>query len=107
MKNTWDGCKLSMKRQGQARVVDADCPSPLLPAKAKTEITGDFQSSYTIRTEATLLGPIKDLTLTTQTANWKSADCAGMAPGDISVAPGIKVNVKQLKLQSGAKRPTN
>jgi hypothetical protein len=78
MKKSSDGCKLVAKRQGQTHVIDADCPSPLLPAKMKTEITGDFQSNYTIRTEATMqLGSIKDVTLTTQTASWKKRGLPG------------------------------
>jgi hypothetical protein len=39
--------------------------------------------------------------LTTQTATWKSADCPGMKPGDISLFGGVKMNINQLKALSG------
>lgn len=97
---------LTTKRQGQTYVIDADCTFGTAVSKTKTVITGDFSSAYTVRTEGTTedapgsqKGP--QTTLLTQTARWKSADCPGMRPGDISMFGGIKVNIKQLKSLTG------
>ena len=104
MKKSWDGCKLAMKHEGKTRLIDADCPSPLLAMRSKTEITGDFQAGYTIKTEAAMqLGPRggwSPPTFTTQTAKWQSADCPGLEPGDITVFKDLKINIKKL---TGAK----
>jgi hypothetical protein len=37
----------------------------------------------------------------THAATWKSADCPGMKPGDMTLFGGVKVNVKQMKALSG------
>ena len=81
-------------------MIDADCTFGPTASKTKTVITGDFSSAYTVRTEGTMEGGSEkgpQSTLMTQTARWKSADCPGMRPGDISMFGGIKVNIKQLK----------
>lgn len=92
---------LTTKRQGQTYVIDADCTFGATAAKTKAVITGDFSSAYAVRAEGTMEGgPGSDKgpqsTLMTQTAKWKSADCPGMKPGDVSVF-GIRTNIKQLK----------
>jgi hypothetical protein len=91
---------LNTRRQGQAYVIDADCKLGGMPAKYKIAISGDFSSAYTLRSEGTTEGASGKeprSALMTQTATWKSADCPGMRPGDITLFGGIKVNIKQMK----------
>ncbi|MBO0765898.1 MAG: DUF3617 family protein [Hyphomicrobiaceae bacterium] len=104
LKFTEGKCKsLTSKREGKSIVIDADCTFSGRATKSKIVFTGDFQSAYTMRTEGTIergsKGP--QAMLTTQTATWKSADCPGMKPGDITLFGGVKMNINQLKALSG------
>jgi hypothetical protein len=97
-------CKqMTVKREGKTIVIDADCTISGVATKSKTVITGDFQSSYTVRSEGTAVmeGSKGQEMLTTQTATWKSADCPGMKPGDMTMFGGVKINIKQIKAMSG------
>jgi uncharacterized protein DUF3617 len=100
-------CKsLTSRRQGQSYVIDAECSFGGAASRTRTVIAGDFGSSYTVRTEGATEGGTgaekgPHPTLMTQTATWKSADCPGMKPGDMTMPGGLKVNVKQLKALSG------
>jgi hypothetical protein len=101
---TGGNCKsVTTKREGKTLVLAAECTFGGKATRSRTVISGDFQSAYTARTEGTMdrgsKGP--QSTVTTQTATWKSADCPGMKPGDITMFGGVKVNVKQLKALSG------
>jgi hypothetical protein len=81
-------CKsVTTKRAADHYVVAAECTEGAQTVKSTAEITGDFNSAYTMRTES--FGVV-----TTQTANWQSGDCGGLSPGDINSA-GIKINIKQ------------
>ncbi|MGE5511531.1 MAG: DUF3617 domain-containing protein [Bacteroidota bacterium] len=99
------GCKrYEMKRQGKALVIDAECKMGPMKTVTHTTMSGDFQSSYSVRMEGTTDGGIlagnkgPQPMLMTQSAKWAAAACpAGMTPGDISMGNGVKFNVKQLK----------
>jgi hypothetical protein len=104
LKFTEGKCKsLTSKRDGKSIVINADCTFGGRAAKSKIVFTGDFQSAYTMHTEGTIEGGSKgpQAMLTTQTATWKSADCPGMKPGDITLFGGVKMNINQLKALSG------
>jgi hypothetical protein len=96
---------LTTKRQGQTYVIDADCRFGQVASKSKIVISGDFSSAYTLRSEGTVEGVPgaggPQSTLMTQTATWKSPDCPGMRPGDMTMFGGIKVNIKQMKSLPG------
>ena len=95
--------KLTTKRDGKSYIIEADCTFGGKASKTRTVITGDLQSAYTMRMEGTLEGGSKgpQSMLTTQVATWKSAECPGMKPGDISLFGGVKMNINQLKALSG------
>jgi hypothetical protein len=94
---------LTSKRDGASIVIDADCTFGGKATKSKVVITGDFQEAYIMRTEGTMEGGKKgkQTMLSTQTAVWKSAECPGMKPGDITLFGGVKMNINQLKALSG------
>jgi Protein of unknown function (DUF3617) len=96
------------RRQGRSYVIEADCKVGGAKSKTTTVITGDFDKAYTLRMEGTLDGATgggkPQQMLMTQTATWKSADCPGMKPGDMTMPGGLKVNVKQIKALSGLLR---
>jgi hypothetical protein len=98
--------KYETKRDGAALVIDAECTFGPMTSTTRSTITGDFQSTYTIRIEGTTdggfnapgapKGPQK--TVVVQTARWLGPACGnGMKPGDIAIPGGMKFNVKQLK----------
>jgi hypothetical protein len=98
------GCKeMTVKREGRTIIINASCTVEGVATKSRTVVTGDFQSSYTVRSEGTLTmeGAKGQEMLTTQTATWKSADCPGMKPGDMTMFGGVKINIKQIKAMSG------
>jgi hypothetical protein len=97
-------CKqMTVRREGKSVVIDADCTIDGMATKSKTVISGDFQSSYTVRSEGTAdMEGFKDLEmLTTQTGTWKGADCPGMKPGDVLFG-GVKINRKQISEEDKA-----
>jgi hypothetical protein len=96
----------SSRRQGQSFVIDADCKIAGTATKTRTVVAGDFASAYSVRMEGTIEGgpgaeKRPPQTLMAQTATWKSADCPGMKPGDMTMPGGMKVNIKQLKALTG------
>ncbi|HEX6002251.1 MAG TPA: DUF3617 family protein [Hyphomicrobiaceae bacterium] len=107
LKFTDGKCKSVSRREGSALIINADCKIGGKPSKTTVVITGDFRSAYTARIEGTMAsadGKKPQMTQMTQTATWKSADCPGMKPGDITMLGGVKVNIKQLKALSGLLR---
>jgi hypothetical protein len=97
-------CKeMTVKREGKTIVIDANCTISGIATKSKTVIAGDFQSSYTVRSEGTtsMEGAKSQEMLMTQSATWKGSDCPGMKPGDMTMFGGVKINIKQIKAMSG------
>lgn len=100
LKMSKDACKrFDMKRAGGTWTIDAECAFGGMKTTTKTTISGDFQSSMSVRIEGTMdgMGAGPQKTLMTQTATWKGPCTDGMKPGDISMGQGIKMNVRQLK----------
>lgn len=104
LKMSKDSCKrYDVRRAGAAWVIDAECAFGPVKSATKTTISGDFQSTVTVRIEGTTegipgAGTGPQATLMTQTARWLAAACTdGMKPGDISMGGGIKMNVAQMK----------
>lgn len=99
-----DACtRFDMKRTGQTVVIHSDCRFGPVSSNTRTTMSGDFQSTYSIRIEGTTEGMPgvakgKQDTLIVQTARWTAAACpAGMKPGDFTLPGGIKFNIKQAK----------
>jgi Protein of unknown function (DUF3617) len=103
LKMSKDSCKrYDVKRTGGTWLIDADCTFGPVKSVTKTTISGDFQSSITVRVEGTTegipgAGSGPQQTLITQTAKWTGACGEGMRPGDIILGGGIKMNIKQVK----------
>jgi Protein of unknown function (DUF3617) len=102
LKMSKDSCKrYEIRRDGSAWVIDSECRFGPIKSNTKTTISGNFQSSITVRVEGTTegipgaAGP--QPTVLTQTAKWVSACVNGMKPGDIQLGGGIKMNVRQVR----------
>ncbi|HWB45992.1 MAG TPA: DUF3617 family protein [Hyphomicrobiaceae bacterium] len=91
-----------VKRAGKSWVIDAQCTFGPMTSTTHTVVTGDFQSAVTLHIESKTTGlhgradKFKE-TLMTQTSRWTGPCKDGMVPGDISMANGLKINVRQLK----------
>jgi Protein of unknown function (DUF3617) len=101
-----DACsRFDMKRTGGNLVIDSQCTFGPVSSTTRTIMSGDFQTTYTIRIEGktdglplsnTPKGP-QDMSLV-QTARWTGATCPdGMKPGDFTLPGGMKFNIKQAR----------
>ena len=100
LKMSKDACKrFDTKKSGGTWTIDAECAFGAMKTTTKTTISGDFQSSMSVRIEGMTdgMGAGPQKTLMTQTATGKGPCTDGMKPGDISMGHGIKMNVRQLK----------
>ena len=74
---------------------------------ARGTASGDFASTYALHAESDVAGavfpPMNGHHVTDVTARYAGACPAGMAPGDMTLGPGIKVNINRLPaLAAGA-----
>lgn len=98
LKMSKDACtRFDTRKSGKTWIIDAECSFGAMKTATRTTISGDFQSSMVVRIEDVSGGTGQPKTLMTQTATWKGACTDGMKPGDISMGPGIKMNVRQFK----------
>lgn len=103
---TKDMCpKMDMKRDGNAIVIESECKVAGMTSASKTVMTGDFQSSYTVKITGSIDGmpaiaggkKTPEKMAMTQTAKWLSDKCPdGVKAGDMQMPGGITVNVNQM-----------
>lgn len=101
-----NSCKrFDISRAGASVVIDLECTFGPVSSTTRTTMSGDFQSTYTIRTEGTSDGmPLRGASkgpqemLMVQTARWTGATCpSGMKPGDFTLPGGMRFNIKRAK----------
>lgn len=103
---TKDMCpKMDMKRDGNAIVIESECKVAGMTSASKTVMTGDFQSSYTVKITGSIDGmpqiaggkKTPEKMAMTQTAKWLSDKCPdGVKAGDMQMPGGITVNVNKM-----------
>jgi hypothetical protein len=85
-------------------VSDSECSVAGVSMTTHSEITGDFNSAYTVKTTAHSDRPVsglpKDVTTTIE-AKWLGACKADQKPGDIVMPGGFKLNVKDAEKLKG------
>ncbi len=88
--------KKDIQKVGDTYVIDSVCSFGGMTSTAHTEITGDFNSAYTVKVKTSVEGGRMPgaSTLTIQ-AKWMSACRSDQRPGDI-IMPGIKMNLKDM-----------
>lgn len=94
----------TMKREGDAYIIDSTCQMGPVNTKSHVVVTGDFQSAYTvdITMESTgAAGPMAGTNTMKQEASWVGADCGGLAPGEIQMPGGMKMNVDDMMNMMG------
>jgi hypothetical protein len=91
--------KSSVQKEGDHYTVESSCNADDKIVKVRSDVSGDFQSSYTVVTETrTLDDPDSDPTLSSMTLEGKYlGGCKfGQKPGDVVMAGGLKINIKDL-----------
>jgi hypothetical protein len=104
-----ESCKnVSLRREGDKQLVDAECKLGGAERSAKTHavITGSFDSQYKIESASTFNQPIHGKSEGTGTieARWTGPCQPDQKPGDLILANGSKVNLNELQ-NPGSKQP--
>lgn len=93
-------CKKSIiQKEADHYTIDSSCTADDRMVKVHSDVMGDFQSSYTVVTETkTQDDPDSDPTLTSMTLEGKHVGACkwGQKPGDVMMAGGLKVNIKDM-----------
>jgi hypothetical protein len=96
--------EMTMTHDGDAIVIDAKCNLGAMKTTSHTVISGDFQSAYAMKITSDIEGAPKGMpahSVMTQDASWVGECPAGMAPGDMIMPGGRKINVKALTKMLG------
>jgi hypothetical protein len=93
--------KVTLRREGDKQLVDAQCRLGGSQATAKTHgvITGSFDSAYKIESTSTFDKPVHDKSegSTVIEARWTGPCQSDQKPGDVILANGTKFNIDELK----------
>lgn len=102
---TKESCaKNDIRKTATGYAADAVCTFGGVTSTTHSDITGDFNSAYTVKvTSQTKGGPAgaaRDGVMTIE-AKWLGACKADQKPGDIVMPGGIKMNVKDMEKMKG------
>jgi hypothetical protein len=92
--------KQDIKKTATGYVSDSECSVAGMNTTSHAEITGDFNSAYTVKTSSHAQGGPggaagRDTTITIE-AKWLGACKADQKPGDIVMPGGFKMNVRDV-----------
>ncbi|WP_439371122.1 DUF3617 domain-containing protein [Bradyrhizobium sp. PMVTL-01] len=92
--------KQEIKKTASGYVSDSECSVAGVSTISHAEITGDFNSAYTVKTSSHAQGGVagaagRDTTMTLQ-AKWLGACKPDQKPGDIVMPGGFKMNVRDM-----------
>ncbi|MBR1250997.1 DUF3617 family protein [Bradyrhizobium sp. AUGA SZCCT0169] len=102
---TKDACsKNDIQKTATGYVTDSVCGFGGMSVKSRAEITGDFNSAYTVKSTSNSTGAPagvpRDSTATIE-AKWLGACKADQKPGDIIMPGGMKINLKDMEKLKG------
>ncbi|MCA6114799.1 DUF3617 family protein [Bradyrhizobium sp. WSM 1738] len=92
--------KQDIQKTATGYVTDSVCGMAGITVKSRAEITGDFNSAYTVKSTSNSEGGIAGAprnTTTTIEAKWIGACKADQKPGDIMMPGGMKMNIKDME----------
>jgi hypothetical protein len=84
-----------VKASDTGMTIDSHCGFNGKPASAHADITGSFDSAYTMTVTAE--GDDLPAAKMTMEGKWLGACAAGQQPGDVIMANGVKVNIPELQ----------
>jgi hypothetical protein len=92
--------KQDIQKTATGYVTDSVCGVAGITVKSRAEITGDFNSAYTVKStsqsEGGMAGAPRDNSSTIE-AKWLGACKADQKPGDIIMPGGMKMNIKDME----------
>jgi hypothetical protein len=92
--------KQDIQKTATGYVTDSVCGVAGMSIKSRAEITGDFNSAYTVKTtsrsEGGPAGGARDSNSTIE-AKWIGACKADQKPGDMIMPGGMKMNIKDME----------
>jgi hypothetical protein len=91
--------KQDIQKTATGYLTDSVCGVAGVTVKSRAEITGDFNSAYTVKSTSHSEGGrvgAHDSTSTIE-AKWLGACKAGQKPGDIMMPGGMKMNIKDME----------
>jgi hypothetical protein len=92
--------KQDIQKTATGYVTDSVCGVAGMTIKSHAEITGDFNSAYTVkstsRSEGGIAGAARDSSTTIE-AKWLGACKADQKAGDIMMPGGMKMNIKDMQ----------
>jgi hypothetical protein len=92
-------------REGDDYIIDSTCQIGPMSTTSHIVMSGDFQSAYTVKMTSEVTGApmaVPGAGNMTQEARWISAECTdGMAPGDMLMPGGMKINVNEMMKMMG------
>jgi hypothetical protein len=91
--------KTMVQKEGDHYTVNGSCSVDEKSVKVMSDVSGDFQSAYTVVTETKVQDdPDSDPVLSSMTLEGTYAGACkwGQKPGDVMMAGGLKVNVKTM-----------
>ncbi|ANW04265.1 DUF3617 domain-containing protein [Bradyrhizobium icense] len=92
--------KQDIQKTATGYVTDSVCGVAGITVKSRAEITGDFNSAYTVKStsqsEGGMAGAARDNSSTIE-AKWLGACKADQKPGDIIMPGGMKMNIKDME----------
>ncbi len=91
--------KYEIKREGDKTVVDMTCQYASRQVQSRTEMSGDFQSGFSVKIESTTSGDHNGQSVSvkrtiTQTGTYLGASCGDLVGGEAKGADGSKVLVQ-------------
>ena len=93
--------KQEIKKAGATLVINAVCQVGPMKSTSQSVVSGDFSSNYTVKVTSKLEGvpaKVQDVGgATTIQARWVGACKAGQRPGDIVMANGQTMNIRDLR----------
>ena len=102
---TKDACsKNDIQKTATGYVTDSVCGFGGMSVKSHAEITGDFNSAYTVKSTSNSTGAPAGVprdSTTTIEAKWLGACKADQKPGDIIMPGGMKINLKDMEKLKG------
>lgn len=94
----------SIRNEGGAIVIDATCTMGEMQTTSHSVMSGDFQSAYTVEITSDITGGPPGMpthSVITQSATWTGECSGGLAPGDMLMPGGMKVNIEQMMQMMG------
>jgi hypothetical protein len=90
----------TMRRDGEAIVIDSVCEFGGKKTTSHIEVTGDMSSAYTVHIQGTVEGMSRKTDMK-QEVRWAGSTCDGLKPGEMMMPGGMKIDATRLMGATG------